>query len=154
MWRSTWNEMRKLNFWEANPLLKLAEQRHVSGRYNFQSLWSYLLHSPFLMSSLFQQQTTLNISLLWSDSDRMFLWLLTHLPEKSSRLCTPTPSLCPPGSVPKGAGRCHSLSNSWLLWLPMVMNDSHPSWALLMAQLIHHGLVFSGDVWVPEEWIA
>lgn len=60
----------------------------------------------------------------------------------------------PPASGPSGGGRCHSLSNSWLHQLPAVMNDTHPSWALLMAQLIHHGPVLPGDVLVPGEWIA
>lgn len=51
-------------------------------------------------------------------------------------------------------GRCHSLSNSRLLWLPTVMNDTHPSWPLLMAQLVHHGSELPADVLVAEEWIA
>jgi hypothetical protein len=34
------------------------------------------------------------------------------------------------------------------------MNDTHPSWTLLMAQLVHHGSELPADVLVAEEWIA
>lgn len=64
------------------------------------------------------------------------------------------PRLCPPGSGPNGGGRCHGLSNSRLHQLPAVMNDTHPSWALLMAQIIYHDPALPGDVLVPGEWIA
>lgn len=70
------------------------------------------------------------------------------------KVCLALPASPASGSGPNRGGRCHSLSNSWLLCLPTVMNDTHPSWTLLMAQLVHHGSELPADVLVPEEWIA